>query len=114
MTCYSQISEHVLSALNMTVIGYDLLEAFWKKHAKAKAPLLRWYGVTVVANWRSLSDVRRVFATADQVCDCTVFNIHGNHYRLISKIDYRRQVVDVWFVLAHPEYDKGKWKDDCC
>jgi mRNA interferase HigB len=98
----------------MTVIGYDKLETFWKKHTRAKAPLLRWYRLAMVADWRSLSDVRRVFASADQVCDCTVFNIHGNHYRLISKIYFARQIVDVFSVLTHPEYDKGNWKNDCC
>jgi mRNA interferase HigB len=72
----------------MTVIGYDKLETFWKRLARAKAPLLGWYRITLVADWRSLSAVRRVFASADAICDCTVFNIHGNHYRLISKIDY--------------------------
>ena len=98
----------------MTLIGYDKLEMFWTKHAAAKTSLLRWYKIPLVADWRSLADVRRVFPHADQVYDCTVFSIRGNHYRLISKIDYGRQVVDVLFVLTHAEYDRGKWKNDCC
>jgi mRNA-degrading endonuclease HigB of HigAB toxin-antitoxin module len=32
---------------------------------------------------------------------------------LITKIYYLNQVVLVRFVLTHPEYHRGGWKDDC-
>jgi len=39
-----------------------------------------------------------------------VFNIGGNKYRLIARIDYRGQQVFILYILTHKEYDKGDWK----
>lgn len=35
-----------------------------------------------------------------------MFNIHGNHYRLITRIDYLRQKIYVREVLTHAEYTR--------
>ena len=40
----------------------------------------------------------------------TVFNIKGNAYRLVTKIEYRWQMIFVKHLLTHAEYDKGDWK----
>jgi mRNA interferase HigB len=53
-----------------------------------------------------LAEVRRDFPHADPVGDLTIFNIHGNHYRLIARIDYSRQKIYVAEVLTHAEYDR--------
>ncbi|MBI3270723.1 MAG: type II toxin-antitoxin system HigB family toxin [Planctomycetes bacterium] len=57
--------------------------------------------------------MRRAFPSADQVGQCTVFNIGGNKYRLIVVIHFNRGKVFVRHVLTHPDYDRGKWKHDC-
>ena len=44
---------------------------------------------------------------------CTVFNIGGNKYRLIVKIEYKLQTIYIKHVLTHDEYNKEKWKHDC-
>ncbi len=55
-------------------------------------------------------EVRRTYPHADAVKQYTVFNIKGNDYRLISKIEYRLGLIFVKEVLTHAEYDKGNWK----
>lgn len=40
----------------------------------------------------------------------TVFNICGNKFRLIVKIEYKHQKVFIKHVLTHAEYNKGEWK----
>jgi len=57
--------------------------------------------------------MKRDFPSADLVSKCTVFNIKGNNYRLIVKIEYAKQTIYVKHVLSHAEYDKKKWKDGC-
>ena len=40
----------------------------------------------------------------------TVFNIHGNDYRLIARVNYSTKRVFVLHILTHAQYDKGDWK----
>ena len=40
----------------------------------------------------------------------TVFNIKGNAYRLIVRMEYRKHLIFIVPFLTHAEYDKGAWK----
>jgi mRNA interferase HigB len=95
------------------VISKRRLREFWEKHPDSQAPLEEWYKLTRKANWRNLAEARATFRHADPVGTCTIFNIKGNDYRLIAKIDYAYQKVFIKYILTHPEYDKGKWKGVC-
>ncbi|HXG67629.1 MAG TPA: type II toxin-antitoxin system HigB family toxin [Blastocatellia bacterium] len=97
----------------MHVISRKRLKEFWQKHPDAEAPLKRWHEAASKATWRNLAEVRLSFPHADPVGSCMVFNIKGNVYRLIVKIVYRLQRIYVRRVLAHAEYDKGEWKNEC-
>jgi mRNA interferase HigB len=72
--------------------------------------LLNWYRITRRAKWRNLADVRVDFAHADVVGRRTVFNIHGNDYRLIARVNYRTRKVFILYILTHADYIKGVWK----
>ena len=75
-----------------------------------EGPISEWYKVAKNATWGSLVEVRQVYAHADFVDPYTVFNIKGNTYRLIVKIEYRHQLIFVKHLLTHEDYDKGRWK----
>ena len=77
----------------MRVISKKRLREFWEKHPDSQAPLEEWYKLTRKAAWPNLAEVRATFRHADPVGTCTVFNIKGNDYRLITKIDYGYQKV---------------------
>jgi mRNA interferase HigB len=98
------------------VISLKRLRAFWESHPDAEDPLRLWYRTTRHANWASLADVRRTYPHADGVRvgrdeTLTVFNICGNRYRLIARIRYEFELVNVRAVLTHAEYDRGAWKE---
>ncbi len=97
----------------LRVISRKRLLAFASKHADAAEPLDNWYRRTKKATWKNLSEVRVDYPHADVVGICTVFNIKGNKYRLITKTFYKNQIVLIRFVLTHSQYDKEGWKDDC-
>jgi mRNA interferase HigB len=97
----------------MRIISKRALREFWDLHKEAEKPLLDWYEIVKKADWNSFSDVRETFRHADIYCDCVIFNIGGNKFRLIARHRYQISKVFVRFVLTHGEYDKGKWKDDC-
>lgn len=94
----------------MRVIGKPAIPKFAERHQDALVPLLNWYRINKRADWASLADVRGDFAHADIAGRRTVFNIHGNDYRLIARINYKTKRGFILHVLAHVEYSKGDWK----
>lgn len=96
----------------MRVISDKRLREFWASHLDAEKPLRSWYQAVKRADWKNFADVRTIYPSADQVGKFTVFNIGGNKYRLITTIHYNTARVYIRNVLAHKEYDLGKWKDD--
>ena len=94
----------------MRVISKQALIEFAEKHADALVPLMNWYRITRRANWNSLAATKRDFGHADVVGRRTVFNIHGNHYRVIARVNYKSKRVFVLYILTHVDYEKGRWK----
>jgi mRNA interferase HigB len=101
----------------MRVISKVRLRQFWQApgHADAEGPLRAWYTHvnSRTVSWRSWGDVKAEFGNASIVGNCVVFNIGGNKYRLATRILYPNQKVFVLRVMAHGEYDNGRWKDEC-
>lgn len=57
-----------------------------------------------------MAGVKLDFAHADVVGRRTVFNIHGNDYRLVARVNYKTKRVFILYILTHAEYSKGGWK----
>jgi mRNA interferase HigB len=57
------------------------------------------------------AELKQVYRNADLVGRRTVFNIAGNKYRLIARVNYQTQRVFVLYLLTRAEYDKGAWKE---
>jgi mRNA interferase HigB len=97
----------------MNVISQKTLREFWERHPDAEDPLRSWYRNCRKAHWRNLDEVQEQYPHADVYCECTIFNIGGNKYRPIVKINYAGQAIYVKHVLTHAEYDRERWKNDC-
>src|SRR5262249_14600130 len=97
----------------MNVISYSTIKQFVRKHSDCKSSLNSWYKIASKARWNNLAEVKLNYPHADLYGSCTIFNISGNKYRLIAKLDYRAQVISIREILTHAEYDKDKWKADC-
>ncbi|MDB9455000.1 type II toxin-antitoxin system HigB family toxin [Dolichospermum circinale CS-534/05] len=96
----------------MHVISRKKLRDFCQEHANSCEILDDWYITASKADWRNLVQVQSVYPQAEAVGNFTVFNIKGNKYRLISSINYDKQVIYIKYVLTHAEYDKDYWKND--
>lgn len=92
----------------MRIISRKALRLHWEKPGRrdSEQPLKAWYAIASKASWRHFADVRQQFASASAVGDRVVFNIKGNQYRLVVRINYETQIGFVRFVGTHPEYDK--------
>jgi mRNA interferase HigB len=88
------------------------LRDFWLQHPTAEPSLRAWHERVRRVAWKNFAEVRSEFPSADLVKRLTVFNISGNHYRLIVRIEYELQCVYIRAVLTHDEYDEEKWKND--
>lgn len=71
-----------------------------------------WYRIAKRSEWKTLTDVRMTFPSADSVGRFTVFNVKGNAYRLIAELNYRSGRIFLRRVLTHAEYSKGEWNHE--
>ena len=92
------------------MISRKATQEFGKKHADSVPSLSNWLGITRRAIWRDFTELRKDFGSADQVGRRTVFNIAGNKYRLIARVNYQTQKVFILHIMTHDEYSKGDWK----
>lgn len=91
----------------MRIIAKRTLRDYWESHPTAEEPLRSWYRTVKGEVWDSPADVKARFPKASIVGDNrAVFNIRGNHYRLIVQINYQYRIVYVRFVGTHAEYDR--------
>ena len=95
------------------MISRKMLAEFAARHPDSTEPLDNWYRRASKATWHNLAEVRSDYPHADAVGTCTVFNVAGNKYPLITWIKYEKLTIFTRFVLTHREYDKGRWKSDC-
>ena len=103
----------ILKAFNMRVIARSTLARFVATLTRSsdrvavKAALAAWYHEVDHAAWRNSQDVKRAYASASIVdAERVVFNVKGNSYRLVTAIDYQRQLVFIKWLGTHKEYDK--------
>jgi len=94
----------------MRIIKRGALVQFWEKHPDAKASLESWYAVVRRADWKTPAEMKQVYRNADLLGRRTIFNVSGNKYRLIARVNYRTQCIFVLYLLTHAEYDQGAWK----
>ncbi|SIR50069.1 type II toxin-antitoxin system HigB family toxin [Pontibacter lucknowensis] len=91
----------------MRVIAKRTLRDFWEKHADSEQQLKAWYNEAEQANWTSPNDIKKDYPSASLLEDNRmVFNIKGNNYRLIVRINYKYGIVWIRFIGTHAEYDK--------
>jgi mRNA interferase HigB len=89
----------------MRIIAKRTLREFWARHADVEQPLLAWYREVEREHWATPAELKAKYRSASFVGDRVVFNIKGNDYRLIVRIDYRHEIVFVRFVGTHDAYD---------
>jgi mRNA interferase HigB len=91
----------------MRIISRRILREFWEKHPDTAIPLQTWFHDVERANWNGPTDIKIVYKNASIVANNrVVFNIKGNHYRLVVVVIYQYGVVYIRFVGTHEEYDK--------
>lgn len=77
------------------------------KHPDCEQQLKAWYQEAGKAIWSGPKDIKRDYPGASILeNNRIVFNIKGNHYRLIVRINYHYQMVWIRFIGTHAQYDR--------
>lgn len=91
----------------MRVIAKKILRNFWAKHSDCEQHLKSWYKEAEDAFWKCPNQIKSEYPFASILEDNRiVFNIKGNKYRLIVRINYNYQMVWIRFIGTHAQYDK--------
>lgn len=93
----------------MRVVSIKKLREFWTEHPQSETALRAWYTIAKAAEWKHFAELKKSFPAADVVGRRTVFDISGNRFRLIARVNYKTRRVFVLYVLTHKEYDREKW-----
>ena len=66
-----------------------------------------WFDEAIKASWLTPQNIKAQYSSAS-ICgnNRVVFNIAGNKYRLVVKVQYRAAIVWVKFVGTHARYDQ--------
>jgi mRNA interferase HigB len=92
----------------MRVIAVGTLRAFWQKAAYVDAaePLRSWYREVCEGDWSNPAEIKSKYRTASVLKNSrVVFNIAGNKYRLIVKVNFPYRIVYIRFIGTHQQYD---------
>lgn len=94
----------------MKVLGRDKLSKFYTKHANSKKALEAWFSDAVRSSWNTPRDIKRRYGSADFIShNRVIFNIKGNHYRLVVKVRYQNGIVVIEWIGTHRDYSKQRF-----
>jgi mRNA interferase HigB len=91
----------------MRIFSKKTIREYWELHPDSEQSLKSWYAEAFKAKWEKPHDIKSMYANASILMNNrVVFNISGNTYRLVVKINYQRQWIFIRFIGTHEEYDK--------
>ena len=91
----------------MRIIAKKILREFWEIHPDCEQQLKSWFQETSRSEWAKPNDIKKEYPSASFLAENrVVFNIKGNNYRLIAKLNYYHQRLWIRFIGTHAEYDK--------
>jgi mRNA interferase HigB len=95
--------------MGFNVIAKVTLKAFWEEHADSKEALEDWYKLLSKGDYANFADLKKTFGSSDYVQpDYIIFDIRGNKYRIITRVNFTFKTFWIKEVLTHADYDKWK------
>ncbi len=89
------------------IITRKTLLEYCRKYPQAATALQEWYYELVKADFKNFNELKTVYGNASLVADDRIiFNILGNHYRLVVRIVFEYKTIQVKWFGTHTEYDR--------
>ena len=91
----------------MRVVSEKYVKESSEDNAQAKEELAIWHAKLKLADWHNLNEVKEDMPSTDFIGnDRYVFNVKGNHYRVIVMMFFATQRIYIRKILTHAEYSK--------
>lgn len=89
------------------IISKRTIREFWEtRFPDSQGALEAWHSEAKNAAWQTPADIKEQYGSASILKDSrVVFNICGNKYRLIVRINFSASIVYIRFIGTHKEYD---------
>ena len=93
----------------MQIVSFRKLREFFEEDPNSKVALQDWYKRASKAQWDNFSDIKKTFNSVDSVGNSRfVFNVKGNHYRIVAQILFTLKRIYIRWVGNHKNYDNIK------
>lgn len=94
----------------MKLFGLLELDKFKREQSIARKAIDAWILEVQSAIWKTPQCIKDRYRSADFLNDNKViFDVKGNKYRVVAKVDYQKEAVLVLWVGTHAEYSKKKF-----
>ncbi len=91
----------------MVVISKKPINEHLENYPNHEDALMRWYYLVLASDWSCFADIKKDFNSVDGVGNgLYIFNVKGNHCRVVVRIIFKVRTVFIKFVGTHKEYDK--------
>lgn len=91
----------------MHILTRKALRDYGAVNAQVREELEVWFAIVNLARWTDFNALRADMPATDYVGnDRYIFNIKGNHYRLVAMIFFPVQQVYIRGVFTHAAYSK--------
>ena len=91
----------------INIITRPTLLKYMVEYPVVKTALEEWYHEFKKFDFKSLNELKSVYSSASLVGDNRIiFNIKGNDFRLIIKINFKAKAAYILWFGTHKEYDK--------
>ncbi len=94
----------------MHVISRAIILDATRRHPQHQDALNAWYRIMKSSEFGSFADLKRTFNSVDKVGNYCVFNVAGNHMRVVTAIHFNRGKCFIRHVVSHSEYDRLRLK----
>lgn len=97
--------------MKVHLIRKETLEVYAWLNPQSRGPIEEWLYKIRHSDWKTPEDIKAGFAGADLLgrgSNRVIFNIGGNHYRLIAKYAFGEKQVHLFinWLGTHAEYDR--------
>jgi mRNA interferase HigB len=89
------------------IITRRTLLRYCNLYPSAANALKEWYNEMATANLNNFNELKMIYPNASVIGDNRiVFNILGNHFRLIVRIMFEYKAIQIKWFGTHSEYDR--------